>query len=73
MKTDYDRLTDEEKKRYDSLVARLEQLESDYLLHRIDVENYMRQRSLLIQKKNKIITKKEHDKVRYEFIKTYSI
>lgn len=41
MKTDYDRLTDEEKKRYDILVARLEQLESDYLLHRIDVENYM--------------------------------
>lgn len=71
MKTDYDRLTDEEKKRYDSLVARLEQLESDYILHRIDVENYMRQRSLLILKKNKIITKKEHDKVRYEFIKTY--
>lgn len=71
MKTDYNRLTDEEKKRYDSLVARLEQLESDYLLHRIDVENYMRQRSLLIQKKNKIITKKEHDKVRYEFIKIY--
>jgi len=71
MKTDYDRLTDEEKRRYDSLVARLEQLESDYLLHRIDVENYMRQRSLLIQKKNKIITKKEHDKVRYKFVKTY--
>lgn len=73
MKTDYDRLTDEEKKRYDNLVARLEQLESDYLLHRIDVENYMRQRSLLIQKKNKIIAKKEHDKVRYEFIKIYNI
>ena len=73
MKTDYDRLTDEEKKRYDILVARLEQLESDYFLHRIDVENYMRQRSLLIQKKNKIITKKDHDKVRYEFVKTYNI
>lgn len=47
-------------------------LASDYLLHRIDVENYMRQRSLLTQKKNNIITKKERDNIRYEFVKTYN-
>lgn len=73
MKTDYERLTDEDKTRYDNIVARLEQLESDYLLHRIDVENYMRQRSLLIAKKELLINRKEKDNIRYEFIKTLSV
>lgn len=73
MKQDHDRLTDEGKKRYDSLEERLEQLESDFLLNRIGIEDYIRQRSLLIAKKDKLIRKKDKDCIRYEFVKTLSI
>lgn len=67
-----------ENEKLQELERRLFDLERSFDKNLIDFETYIRQRSLLIQKKNNIISDKERerirrDKVRYEFIKTYSI
>lgn len=67
-----------ENEKLQELEQRLFDLERSFDKNLIDLETYIRQRSLLVQKKNNIISDKERerirrDKVRYEFIKTYNI